>query len=147
MLYFFVICSVLLLVAREAVLRWLGINDPALIKLIDNLRWTVIVLLYFFCISFIYKHAPSVHKKWNLINPGSILATGLMLLMTVAFSWWVASFAQYNQIYGSISTVLIIMILIFVNSLFLLIGFELNVSIQSLLQRAEERKEEMIDPI
>jgi membrane protein len=70
-----------------------------------------------------------------------------MLLMTVAFSWWVASFAQYNQIYGSISTVLIIMILIFVNSLFLLIGFELNVSIQSLLQRAEERKEEMIDPI
>ena len=147
MLYFFVICSVLLLVARAAVLRWLGINDPAIIKLIDNLRWTVIVLLYFFCISFIYKHAPSVHKKWNLINPGSILATGLMLLMTVAFSWWVASFAQYNQIYGSISTVLIIMILIFVNSLFLLIGFELNVSIQSLLQRAEERKEEMIDPI
>jgi membrane protein len=59
----------------------------------------------------------------------------------------VASFAQYNQIYGSISTVLIIMILIFVNSLFLLIGFELNVSIQALLQRAEERKEEMIDPI
>ena len=121
------------------------IPEPQL--LIDNLRWTVIVLLYFFCISFIYKHAPSVHKKWNLINPGSILATGLMLLMTVAFSWWVASFAQYNQIYGSISTVLIIMILIFVNSLFLLIGFELNVSIQSLLQRAEERKEEMIDPI
>lgn len=147
LLYFFVIGSVTLLVAREAVLRWLGITDLGLIKLIDNLRWIVIVLLYFFCISFIYKHAPSVQKKWKLINPGSILATGLMLLMTVAFSWWVANFAQYNQLYGSISTVLIIMILIFVNSLFLLIGFELNVSIQSLLQRAEDRKAEMNDPV
>lgn len=147
LLYFFVICSVLLLVAREAVLRWLGIDDPRVIQLINNLRWTIIVLLYFFCISFIYKHAPSVHKKWKLINPGSLLATGLMLLMTVAFSWWVSNFAKYNELYGSISTVLIIMILIFVNSLFLLIGFELNVSIQSLLQRAQDRKTEMVDSI
>jgi membrane protein len=69
----------------------------------------------------------------------------MMILMTLAFSWWVAQFANYNQLYGSISTVLIIMILIFVNSLFLLIGFELNVSIQSLLQRVEERKAEMVD--
>lgn len=146
MLYLFVIGCVSLLVAREAVLIWLGITDTALIKLIDNLRWGVIVLLYFLCISFIYRYAPSVQKKWSLINPGSILATGLMLLMTLAFSWWVSQFAQYNQIYGSISTVLIIMILIFVNSLFLLIGFELNVSIQSLLQRVEARKAEMTDP-
>ncbi|MEY5033624.1 MAG: hypothetical protein RL447_2 [Bacteroidota bacterium] len=145
LLYLFVIGSVLLLVAREAVLRWLGITDSTLIRLIDNFRWIVIVLLYFLCISIIYKYAPSVQKKWRLVNPGSILATGLMILMTLAFSWWVAQFANYNQLYGSISTVLIIMILIFVNSLFLLIGFELNVSIQSLLQRAEERKAEMID--
>ncbi len=147
LLYIFVIGSVALLVAREAVLRWLGVTDTTIILLIDNVRWVVIVLLYFFCISFIYKHAPSVQKKWDLINPGSILATGLMLLMTLAFSWWVSSFAGYNQIYGSISTVLIIMILIFVNSLFLLIGFELNVSIQSLLQKTADRKAEQIDPV
>jgi membrane protein len=147
LLYLFVIGSVALLVAREAVLRWMGVSDPDIIALIDNLRWIVIVLLYFFCISFIYKHAPSVQKKWRLINPGSILATGLMLLMTIAFSWWVSNFAQYNQLYGSISTVLIIMIMIFVNSLFLLIGFELNVSIQSLLQRAADRRSEVTDSI
>ncbi len=146
MLYLFVIGSVAVLVAREAVLRWLGITDLNMLRWIDNLRWIVIILLYFLCISFIYKYAPSVHKKWKLINPGSILATGLMLLMTLAFSWWVSNFAAYNQIYGSISTVLIILILFFVNSLFLLIGFELNVSIQSLLQRAIDRKADMIDP-
>jgi membrane protein len=145
LLYLFVIGSVLLLVVRGAMLEWLGISNALIIKGFDNLRWGIIVLLFFFCISFIYKHAPSVQKKWKLINPGSILATGLMLLMTLAFSWWVSNFAQYNQIYGSISTVLIIMILIFVNSLFLLIGFELNVSIQSLLQRAELRKVDVTD--
>jgi membrane protein len=145
LLYLFVIGSVLLLVVRGAMLEWLGISNVLIIKGFDNLRWGIIVLLFFFCISFIYKHAPSVQKKWKLINPGSILATGLMLLMTLAFSWWVSNFAQYNQIYGSISTVLIIMILIFVNSLFLLIGFELNVSIQSLLQQAELRKADVTD--
>jgi membrane protein len=55
-----------------------------------------------------------------------------MLITSGALSWWVANFSQYNQLYGSISTVLIIMILIFINSLILLIGFELNVSIYSL---------------
>jgi membrane protein len=63
-----------------------------------------------------------------------------MLITSGALSWWVANFSNYNQLYGSISTVLIIMILIFINSLILLIGFELNVSIYSLKSaRADER--------
>jgi membrane protein len=118
----------------------LGIETPAVIAVIMNLRWLVIVLLFFFCISFIYRHAPSVQKKWRLINPGSIVATLLMLLMTLALSWWVSQFSRYNQLYGSIGTVLIIMIMIFINSLILLIGFELNVSIHSLHTQAKEKE-------
>lgn len=140
-LYLFVFASVLLLVARGVVLKWLGIRNEFLLALINNLRIAVVVLLFFACISFIYRHAPSVHKKWKLINPGSILATFLMLLMTFAFSWWVSRFGNYNQLYGSIGTILIIMALIFMNSLVLLIGFELNVSISSLKKIADERKE------
>ncbi|NDB53839.1 MAG: YihY/virulence factor BrkB family protein, partial [Chitinophagaceae bacterium] len=142
LLYFFVISSLLALIAREVVLKWLGIQNANLLALIANLRWIVIFLLFFSCISFIYKLAPSVHKKWKLINPGSILATGLMLITSGALSWWVANFSHYNQLYGSISTVLIIMILIFINSLILLIGFELNVSIYAL---QAERKEISVD--
>jgi membrane protein len=143
LLYFFVISSLLALIAREVVLKWLGIQNANVLALIANLRWVVIFLLFFSCISFIYKLAPSVHKKWKLINPGSILATGLMLITSGALSWWVANFSHYNQLYGSISTVLIIMILIFINSLILLIGFELNVSIYAL---KAERTEIAIDP-
>ena len=78
--YFFVISSLMVLISREVVLKWLGIQNANMIALIANLRWIVIFLLFFSCISFIYKLAPSVHKKWKLINPGSILATGLMLI-------------------------------------------------------------------
>jgi membrane protein len=132
--------SLVALIAREVVLEWLGIENATIRALLSNLRWGVIFLLFFGCISSIYKLAPSVHKKWKLINPGSIVATSLMLITSGALSWWVANFSNYNQLYGSISTVLIIMILIFINSLILLIGFELNVSIYSLKSaRADER--------
>jgi membrane protein len=144
-LYLIVFASLATLIARDVVLQWLGIEDQRMIALIMNLRWFVIVLLFFFCISFIYRHAPSVQKKWRLINPGSILATFLMLLMTLALSWWVSRFAHYNQLYGSIGTVLIIMILIFINSLILLVGFELNVSIHSLHSQAKEKEAIALD--
>jgi len=140
-MYLIVFISVLLLISRGAVLKWLGIESLVIRNIILNARWAIIILLFFACISYIYRHAPAVHKKWRLINPGSILATFLMLLLTSLFSWWVGKFGNFNQIYGSIGTVLILMVLIFINSLVLLIGFELNVSITSLKKIADERKD------
>ena len=106
----------------------------------NNTRWAIIVALLFYGIAFIYKFAPSVKKRWDIFSPGSILATILTLITTIFFSYWVNNFASYNKVYGSIGTVLIIMILIYFNALILLIGFELNVSITYLTKAAEERK-------
>ena len=144
-MFVIVFSSVLLLISRGALLEKIGIESRLMRNIILNARWAVIVLLFFACISYIYRHAPGVDKKWRLINPGSILATFLMLLLTVLFSWWVSRFGSYNEIYGSIGTVLILMLLIFINSLVLLIGFELNVSITSLKKIAEERKDNPAD--
>jgi membrane protein len=144
-LFFIVFASVLLLMSRDVVLDALGIESPVVRGIIVNARWLIIILLFFASISYIYRHAPAVDKKWRLINPGSILATVLMLLMTLLFSWWVGRFGNYNEIYGSIGTVLIMMVLIFINSLVLLIGFELNVSITSLKKIADERKDNPAD--
>jgi len=140
-MYLIVFISVLLLISRGAVLKWLGIESLVIRNIILNAGWAFIIILFFACNSYIYRHAPAVHKKWRLINPGSILATFLMLLLTSLFSWWVGKFGNFNQIYGSIGTVLILMVLIFINSLVLLIGFELNVSITSLKKIADERKD------
>ncbi|MBL7746852.1 MAG: YihY/virulence factor BrkB family protein [Chitinophagaceae bacterium] len=144
-LFIIVFACILLLIGRGAVLKLLGIESAVLRNIILNARWLVIILLFFSCISYIYRHAPAVHKKWRLINPGSILATFLMLLLTLLFSWWVGRFGSYNQIYGSLGTVLILMVLIFINSLILLIGFELNVSINALKRIADERKDNPAD--
>jgi len=140
-LFLIMLISLLLLVMQGAVLqKWMGIKGAALRSIIENLRWVIIVFLFMASVSFIYRHAPFVHKKWNLINPGSVLATTLMLLFTILFSYWVNHFSQYNQLYGSIGSVLLLMLLIYFNSLVLLIGFELNVSINSLIHEADERK-------
>jgi len=144
-IYVFVFATLLLFIGQGTVLNFLGIENKLLRNIIENVRWVIIVLLLFACISFIYRHAPAVHKKWRMLNPGSILATGLTLVLTLAFSWWVSRFGNYNEVYGSIGTVLILMLLIFVNSLVLLIGFELNVSITSLKKIADERKDNPAD--
>lgn len=139
-IFILVFASILLLVARGTVLEFFGIQNETVKAIITNARWVVIVLLFFTCISYIYRHAPAVHKKWPMINPGSILATVLMLITTLGFSWWVGRFGHYNEFYGSIGTVIIMMALVFINSLVLLIGFELNVSITSLHKIADERR-------
>jgi membrane protein len=131
--------TLLALIMQGSVLRWLGVTSKLLIWVVDNFKWILIVLLFFLSISFIYRYAPAVHKRWRLINPGSILATFLMIVFTAGFSYWVSNFSSYNELYGSISTVLILMLLIYFNSLVLLIGFELNVSINSLKFEVDER--------
>jgi len=142
-LFILLFISVLTLMMQGSVLRWLGITNATLIVVIHNLRWIVTILMFFFAISLIYRYAPSVHKRWKLVNPGSILATFLMISFTAAFSWWVSNFSNYNELYGSISTVLILMLLIYFNSLVLLIGFELNVSINSLKHEVDERNKNL----
>jgi membrane protein len=140
-LIFFIFLALALFIAQGRVLNLLGIENSLLRGAIENFRWVLIILLIFAVISYLYRHAPAVHKKWRMLSPGSVLATALMLLFTLAFSWWVSRFGQFHELYGSIGTVMILMALIFFNSLVLLIGFELNVSINSLRKIADERKE------
>jgi membrane protein len=103
-------------------------------------RWSIIIGLLFTGISLIYTYAPSVKKKWSFVSAGSLLATTLTLLTTLVFSYWVDLFASsnYNKVYGSIGTVLIIMLLMYINSLILLIGFELNVSLTYLTKQKNQ---------
>ena len=138
-LFVLMFASLLVLIMQSSVLKLFGLKNVLVRQIIGYARWVVIVLLFFGSISFIYRYAPFVHKRWKLINPGCILATTLMLLFTVFFSYWVNNFSNYNKLYGSISTILILMLLIYFNSLVLLIGFELNVSITHIKHEADER--------
>lgn len=134
-----VLGCLILLITQGAMLKWLGLRSGFWRDFIAYVRWIFIIALVFYSISFIYKYAPAVHKKWKLVSPGSILATFLCIMATLGFSAFVNNFGRYNALYGSIGTVIVLMALIFINSLVLLIGFELNVSIKSLRAIAEKR--------
>jgi membrane protein len=133
-----------ILVTQDALLRYvfkaLHIHSRSMKWLFKTLRWVVIIPLFYFAIAYIYKHAPSIREKWRLFSPGTLLATILMITLSFVFSFWVNKFGTYNKVYGSIGTILILMIVIYFNALILLVGFELNVSIHSLKEKMKLRK-------
>ncbi len=143
-----VLGCLIMLITQGAVLKLFNVKSGFWIEFIFYTRWFFIIALIYYSIAFIYKYAPAVHKRWTLISPGTILATFLSILATLGFSAFVNSFGRYNALYGSIGTIIMLMALIFINSLVLLIGFELNVSIKSLKLIAQQRQiEEKISAV
>ncbi len=142
LIFLLVLGCLIMLITQGAFLKWIGVTNVLLREIIFYVRWVFIVGLIFYSIAFIYKYAPAVHKRWKLVSPGTILATFLSIAATMGFSYFVNNFGKYNALYGSIGTILVLMLLIYINSLVLLIGFELNVSIKSLKAMAEQRQAE-----
>lgn len=114
--------------------------------LITAAKWFVILFLVFFVISTIYYQIPAKKTEWKYFSPGSIVATFLFIISSLGFSAYVNNFGQYNKFYGSIGTVLVILLWIYFNSLSLLIGFELNASIKTAETQQSGLKEELPDP-
>jgi membrane protein len=139
-----VFATLFILLTQTIVLDWATKNwhlkDRISNTFFNIIQILIIFLLIYLSIGLIYKYAPNIQKKWKIKSPGAILATILIMTFTYLFSYWVNNFATYNKVYGSIGSLLILMFLVFVNSLVLLIGFELNVSINSLKSIAERRK-------
>ncbi|MET0298780.1 MAG: YihY/virulence factor BrkB family protein [Flavitalea sp.] len=134
-----VVACLILLIMQSFFWRLLGIKNEILLGLINNIRLLFIIALIFYSIAFIYKYAPAIQKRWRLVSPGSVLATALSITSTFIFTFFVTNFGKYNALYGSIGTIIVLMSLIYINSLVLLIGYELNVSIHSIKALAEER--------
>lgn len=120
----------------------LNITSEPLRLVIYHVKTVIIVVLVLYSIGIIYKYAPAITKRWKLASPGAIFATFLVILSTIVLSFWVNKFGTFNKVYGSIGTLLLLMFLVYINSLILLIGYELNVCIHSLRAVAEERKDE-----
>ncbi|SKB34089.1 membrane protein [Parapedobacter luteus] len=92
-------------------------------------RWLILFGIYFFTVSVLYKFGPASSRKWKLFSPGAMLATILAILTFSGFAFYINNFNAYNKLYGSIGTLIVIMIWLYLNSLILLVGFELNASI------------------
>jgi len=106
------------------------LEKSLVITILVLLKWIVVVLLLFLAISFLYYLAPARRHDFRFITPGSTLATILFILTSLGFSAYVNDYGQYNQLYGWIGTLMVILLWLYLNSIALLIGFELNLSIK-----------------
>lgn len=143
--------TVSLIIAQGTILRYifneLNIENTFVRSIIDIARWVLIILLFFFINSFIYRFGPATTKRWKFITAGATFSTVFMILVTLGFSYFVNNFGAYNKIYGSIGTILILMLWIYFNSFILLVGFELNASIRTLKEIAKEEESSSPSPL
>jgi membrane protein len=110
-------------------LKALHINNALTKLLFNTLRYLIIILMFFFGISLIYYYGPATKKKYKFISTGATVATILSILVSIGFSYWVNNFNKLNVIFGSIGTIMLLLIWLNINSFILLIGYEINASI------------------
>ena len=107
----------------------------------DNLIWLqigralIFLTMIFITVSMLYHYGVKEGKESRFFSPGAVLTTILSILTFYLFGIYVNEFAKYNELYGSIGTLLILMLFIWLNAIILLLGFELNASIATLRKR------------
>jgi membrane protein len=98
--------------------------------LVFLLKWIVLISIFYFGISIIYKYGIAARTtRIGFFSPGTSLATIFSLLSSLGFSFYVDNFGNYNKIYGTIGSIIVLLLWIQLNVFILLVGFELNASI------------------
>ncbi len=98
--------------------------------IIQIFRYVIIISLVYISISLIYRYGPSMYKKIPIINIGATIATFLSIISSLLFAYFINNFGRYNELYGSIGALLVLLLWLEINAFVLLIGFELNASIK-----------------
>ena len=112
-----------------AIAHGLLLSDGIVIVLLTLGKWLVVFLLLFTAISLLYYFGPVNSANYKLISPGALLATVLSITASLLFNYYVNNFGTYNKVYGSIGTIMVIMLWLQFNCLIMLIGFDLNAKI------------------
>ncbi|MCF8302537.1 MAG: YihY/virulence factor BrkB family protein [Bacteroidales bacterium] len=133
-LSFIIITAIALITLGPVVLNILVkynvVENNTMINIILLVKWVIIVLMFFFAYSVLYYFAPAHKTSIRYITAGAILATLLTLVTSVGFNFYVNNFSRFNALYGSIGTIIVLMLYILFNANIILLGFEFNVSIE-----------------
>jgi len=111
--------------------------SAALFKLI---KWFIVTIFLYFGITLIYRYGSAMKKRIKWVNTGALLATVVSIVTSIVFAFFINNFGKYNEIYGSIGALLVLLLWIQINALIVLIGFELNAGIAVNKARMIKRK-------
>ncbi len=126
------VAALLLITVGHTVINWL--TDRYDLPISSRILLGVVQYFAFFAfvytgIAGVYRYGAATHKRFHYFTPGSFLATFLVFATSFAFATYVDRLGQFNQLYGSIGTVIVFMLWLQFNILWILIGYELNASI------------------
>ena len=99
------------------------------VLMVKMVSFFILALLVFTAISVIYTYGPSLKHKFRFVSTGSVFATLVSVIATSIFFFLVNHFLNYNKLYGSIGTLIAFMVWVWINTLIMLMGYLLNVSI------------------
>jgi membrane protein len=111
------------------------------ISLIEFGRYVFVLAMIVFAIAFLFKFGIKQTRKRAFITIGTVFTTVLIIVSSYFFGIWVVKFSKYNELYGSIGTLLIVMFYLWINCMILLLGFELDASIAKLKKHPESDPE------
>lgn len=137
LLSFFLIITVIMIILYQVALAkidevgWIDTGD---LNLFFYGRAFLFLVMVFTIVSLLFRYGTMQGREVNFFSPGAILTTVLSLFFFYLFGIYVVKFATYNELYGSIGTLLILMVFVWLNSVILLLGFELNATISRLKQ-------------
>lgn len=94
------------------------------------LQWPLVFALVALAFCLIYYFAPDVEQDFVYLTPGSVLATLLWLVASLAFRFYVVNFASYNETYGTIGGVMVLLLWLYISGLVVIIGAEANAEIE-----------------
>ncbi|WP_148863747.1 YihY/virulence factor BrkB family protein [Marinobacter fonticola] len=134
-LIIFFILSLAIVAAAPVMLQLLGLGAIAEIAL-DILRWPILGLIAVLALSIMYRFGPDRHAaKWRWLTPGAVLAVIVWLITSGLFSWYVSSFGNYNETYGSVGAVVILLFWFYLTAYIFLLGAELNAEMEHQTRR------------
>jgi membrane protein len=94
-------------------------------------RWVVLALLVLAALAVLYRYAPDrANPRWRWVSWGAVVALVLWLLGSVGFSWYVDNFGKYNQTYGALAAVIILLLWLFLSAFAVLLGAEFDAEIE-----------------
>ena len=121
----------------------MNLNEEA--RLLDSLAWISIlryisfVVLIYIIIATLYYFGTKESRAYRFFSLGAVITTALFMLTTYLFGIYIENFSAYNELYGSIGALLIMMLYVWINSNLLLLGFELNVTLHRLKTRKKTK--------
>lgn len=136
-----VFAGLFLLIGSEYAMQTVVARESAEHVLINLGKWLILGTLFIAIIGVFYRFGPARRRHKNFISPGVILAMLLTIGTSVVFSWYVNNFGRYNTIYGSLGTIMVVLLWIYLNSIMLLVGFELDAGIYS----ARDKKRSLLE--